>query len=347
MQFQQACQVMNLLPSGIFKLRSKFLYELRKLLSDEGFLEIDTPSYKKIIGMEPYLDPFEVSSPNKKEKGYLITSPEYSLKMAMSTGLDRIYEIAHVYRSGEEGSSIHSPEFLMLEMYVANWDEFQMMDFCDQLIDHLSFQIQTEAHSFQSESYSRKPETNRLEKGILTQMSKSPKLPKHRYTNHEIFLQTTGRGWSRTELVETLSEKKISFSIEDRYEDLYYLVFLNLVEPNLSSGLVYLYDYPPECAALAKVENGIARRFEIYWDGVELANAFFELADSFEQRTRFSSEQVLRAELGKEVFPIDEDFLSCLELGFPKKCTGISLGLDRLLMKILGKNRLNEVSPYK
>lgn len=347
MQFQQACQVMNLLPSGIFKLRSKFLYELRKLLSEEGFLEIDTPSYKKIVGMEPYLDPFEVSSPNKKEKGYLITSPEYSLKMAMSTGLNRIYEIAHVYRSGEEGSSIHSPEFLMLEMYVGNWDEFQMMDFCDKLIDHLTFQIQIEAYRLLSETNSTRAEANRLEQDLLSTTSRRPNLPKQRYTNLDIFLQTTGRGWTRAELIETLSEKKIAFSKEDRYEDLYYLVFLNLVEPNLSSGLVYLYDYPPQCAALAKVERGIARRFEIYWDGVELANAFFELADSHEQRIRFSSEQVLRAELGKEVFPIDEDFLSCLELGFPKKCTGISLGLDRLLMKILGKTSLIEISPYK
>lgn len=319
---------MNLLPPGIFKLRSQFLTELRNQLISNSFLEIDTPSYKKIVGMEPYLDPFEVTSPNKKEKGYLITSPEYSLKMAMSSGLERIYEIAHVYRSGEEGSPIHSPEFLMLEMYVAGWDEFIMMDFCDQLIETLYEKIQG------------------ISKEMNLTLSKHTSLAKYRFTNQEIFFQTTGRGWTRPELIQTLQEKNLTFSKHDSYEDLYYLVFLNLVEPKLPLGLVYLYDYPPECAALAKVENGIARRFEIYWDRVELANAFFELADAEEQRTRFSAEQNLRANLGKEVFPIDEDFLSCLEMGFPTKCTGISIGLDRFFMKILGKSSLKDISPY-
>ncbi len=311
---------MNLLPKAILKKRTQFLSIVREFLKSQDFLEIDTASFKKIPGMEPYLDPFIVVSPSGKEKGYLITSPEYSLKMVISSGLEKIYEIAHVYRSGEKGSSIHSSEFLMLEMYAVGWDEFAMMDFCDSLF--ISLHEKFEIDSFL---------------GVQRE---------NRFTNLELFLRYTSRSWEREDLILTLKENHIPFHPEDAYEDLYFLVFLNCIEPFLPQGIVYLYDYPPECAALAKVEFGVARRFEIYWDGVEIGNAFYELGDSTEQRNRFKKEQELRKKLSKEVFPIDEDFLSCLEMGFPEICTGISIGLDRVLMKITNSPSLKEISPY-
>jgi lysyl-tRNA synthetase class 2 len=311
---------MNLLPKAILKKRSQFLHIVREYMYSNDFLEIDTNSLKKIPGMEPYLDPFIVHSPSGEEKGYLITSPEYSLKMVVSSGLEKIYEIAHVYRSGEKGSSIHSAEFLMLEMYAVGWDEFAMMDFCDSLFKSIHEKLEIDSSlGFQREN---------------------------RFTNLEIFLKYTSRTWEREDLILTLNERSIPFHLEDAYEDLYFLVFLNCIEPFLPHGIVYLYDYPPECAALAKVELGVARRFEIYWDGVEIGNAFYELGDSTEQRKRFKKEQELRKKLNKEVFPLDEDFLSCLEMTFPEICTGISIGLDRVLMKITNSSSLKEISPY-
>ncbi|MCC5813494.1 MAG: EF-P lysine aminoacylase GenX [Leptospira sp.] len=309
---------MNLLSLETQKLRSKYLTTIRRFFEKHEFLEMDTPIMKKIVGMEPYLDPFLVHSPSHKESGYLITSPEYSLKMLLASGMEKIYEIAHTFRSGEEGSPIHSPEFLMLEFYAVDWDEFQMMDWIEELLSYLNKYF----HNF-----------NFNKKNVV------------RRSNAEIFLSYTGRSWKRDDLILTLKENRITYQENDRYEDLYFLVFLNLIEPKLPPGILFLYDYPPECSALAKVEKGVARRFEIYWDGVELANAFFELTDSTEQRKRFREEQELRKSLGKEVFPIDEDFLGCMEIGIPE-CTGVSIGLDRLLMKILGKTSLRETSPY-
>lgn len=309
---------MNLLPKHLIKLRSLFITQIRRFMEQNGFLELDTPILKKIPGMEPYLDPFLVQSPDGKEKGYLITSPEYSLKMVLSTGIPKIYEITHTFRSGEKGSPIHTAEFLMLEWYAADTTEHQTMD----IVLDLLYYLNKNFYPFGME-----------------------KLPIQKISNHELFYQHTKRGWRREELVETLHENKIPIPDNPRYEDLFYLVFFNCIENLLPKGLLFLYDYPPECAALSKIEAGVARRFELYWDGIELANSFYELTDSIEQKRRLEEERKLRKELGKEAFPLDEDFLSCLEEGIPEAC-GISIGLDRLLMKILNASSLQEISPY-
>jgi lysyl-tRNA synthetase class 2 len=310
---------MNLLAKSIWEKRSKFLKSLRAFFDSQDFLELDTPAFKKIVGMEPYLDPFLVRSPSGLEKGYLITSPEYSMKMAGSVGLERFYEIAHVFRSGEKGSPVHTPEFLMLEFYMARTDLGGLMDFCEDLFATLN-------KTYFDFRYSE--------------------IPKRRVTNQELFVKFTGRGWEREDLLRTLRNSEIPFSEEDRYEDLYFSVFLNWIEPHLAKekSILFLYEYPPECAALAKIRDGVAQRFEIYWDGLELANAFEELLDPREQEARFLEEQSLRAHLGKEVFPIDRDFLDSLS-GLPPM-SGISIGLDRLLMKILGLPNLRSLSPY-
>ncbi|MCG6146321.1 amino acid--tRNA ligase-related protein [Leptospira bandrabouensis] len=308
--------------------RSQVFKMVREILSRNEFLEVDTPTFKPVVGMEPYLDPFEVRSPNGREKGYLITSPEYSLKQMMATGLDRIFELAHTYRSGEMGSGVHSKEFVMLELYAKEMDDVILRHFIEKFLRELISALGREK-----------------DKKNLT----NPKWIRH-LSVEEVFLQNLGHGFLKEDLIKTITSKKLSNTPVSelnrwQYEDLFFLVFLNLVEPKLGEGIVFLYDYPPECAALAKIVDGVAKRFEIYWDGLELANAFYELSDVEEQRKRFSEEQELRAKLGKEVFPLDEDFLGCLENGFPN-CSGISIGMDRLILKLSGKNGLNEVSPY-
>ncbi|MBM9547570.1 elongation factor P--(R)-beta-lysine ligase [Leptospira sp. 201903074] len=308
--------------------RSKIIRKVREILWRDGFLEVDTPTLKPIVGMEPYLDPFEVRSPDSREKGYLITSPEYSLKQMMAKGMTRIFELAHTYRSGEMGSEFHSKEFLMLELYVKGMNDTSLRHYIETFLREL-------IHSFGTEEDQKK--------------TSNPDFLRH-LSVEEVFVQNVGHGFSREDLFETIEKQKLTTSrlaeLQSwQYEDLFFLVFLNLVEPKLGDGIVFLYDYPPECAALARVVDGVAKRFEIYWDGLELANAFYELNDAKEQRKRFREEQQLRNKLGKEVFPIDEDFLHCLETGFPD-CAGISIGMDRLLLKLAGKHGLGEISPY-
>ncbi|PJZ80454.1 amino acid--tRNA ligase-related protein [Leptospira meyeri] len=308
--------------------RSQILRKVREILWRDGFLEVDTPTLKPIVGMEPYLDPFEVRSPSGREKGYLITSPEYCLKQMMAKGMNRIFELAHTYRSGEIGSGFHSKEFLMLELYAKGMDDSSLRRYIETFLRELIF--------------------------VFGKEDDQKKLSSSEWIRHlsveEAFLQNVGHGFLREDLLKTIEVKKLSSSpISERiqwpYEDLFFLVFLNLVEPMLGEGIVFLYDYPPECAALAKVVDGVAKRFEIYWDGLELANAFYELSDAKEQRKRFSEEQALRSKLGKEVFPMDEEFLGSLENGFPD-CAGISIGMDRLILRLSGKHGLGEISPY-
>jgi lysyl-tRNA synthetase class 2 len=312
---------MKTIPKETQILRSKFLYVTRTFLHEHLFLEVDTPIFKPIVGMEPYLDPFLVSSPSKEEVGFLITSPEYSLKASLASGLERIYEITHTFRSGEKGSPIHTSEFLMLELYVRGFDDHALMQFVKSYFEYLFLNF-----SFSNIQFEFK-------------------------TVEQVFIETTGQNFSKASLLWLIHEHHLTNeNPADQslwpYEDLFFLVFLNLVEPHLNRGILFLYDYPPECAALARVIDGKARRFEIYWDGVEIANSFWELTQAEEQRARFESEQKLRAKLGKEVFPIDEDFMEVLSNGTFPDCSGVSLGLDRIFMKLLGQVSLRKMSPY-
>ncbi|TGL20995.1 elongation factor P--(R)-beta-lysine ligase [Leptospira yanagawae] len=319
---------MQVLPKDTLIFRSKLLQSVREILNRNEFMEVDTPTLKPIVGMEPYLDPFEVRSPSGKEKGYLITSPEYTLKQMMATGLSRIFELAHTYRSGEVGSSFHTKEFLMLELYAEGMDDVVLRHFIEKFLRELIFSVG--------------------EPKLHNQLS-NPGWIRH-FSVKEVFLIHLGHGFERENLIQTIIKLKLTATPQKEldgwpYEDLFFLVFLNCIEPKLGEGIVFLYDYPQECAALARIEAGVAKRFEIYWDGLELANAFYELNDANEQRNRFEAEQTLRAKLGKEVFPIDEDFVTALGKGFPD-CSGISIGMDRLALKLTGKKSLSEVSPY-
>jgi len=303
-------------------LRSLFLKETRIFLDDHEFLEVDTPVLRPIPGMEPHLDPFLVHSPSFKEKGYLVTSPEYALKMALGTGLDKIYDIAHVFRSGEIGSAFHSPEFLMLEIYAGNWSLSKMTEFVISYFEHL---------------------VGKLPSSI----GKIPTVQRKKL--RELFQSYANCDWDRNSLEKAIRDKNLSYAPSqegDLYEDLFFLVFLNLIEPHTKNGIWILEGYPPECASLAKVSDGEAERVEIYWNGVEIANGFFELTDPKEQRERFQKEREIRKSLGKEPFPLDEDFLSFLENGFLPPSSGISIGMDRLFGQILGEKDLRNSSPY-
>ncbi|HNF16077.1 MAG TPA: EF-P lysine aminoacylase EpmA [Leptospiraceae bacterium] len=309
---------MNCISLDVLSFRSRYLCTIRNFFNKRNFLEIDTPKLKKVPGMEPYLDPFSVFSPNQEEKGYLVTSPEYSLKQCISAGAEKIYEIAHVYRSGEKGR-FHTAEFLMLEFYETGKDEFALMQTCIDLFETLE-------NNFQSFGFKR-------ENAEIISME-------------NLFRKYLGCGYETDELISVLakteqdSAKYSSYS----YDDLFFLVFLNHIEPRLTEGPFFVHSYPRELASLAKTEGRIARRFEIYWKNVEIGNAFYELNEMQEQRKRFEEEQEQRRALGKEVFPLDESFLESLK-NLPE-CSGISIGLDRLFMICMNHDSLKLLSPY-
>lgn len=311
---------MRHLSPEILSLRSDFIFAIRSFFSKNSFIEIDTPILKKTPGMEPYLDPIKASSPHKDIEGYLITSPEYSLKQVLSLGKEKIYEITHAFRSGEKGS-LHTTEFLMLEFYQIGIDEKQLIEVCIELFDYLQ-------NNFKNFNFNR----NNCKKVSM----------------EELFFQHVKRGFQRNELIQIISENNLPCCFDKKtcdYEDLFFLVFLNLIEPELPEEIFFIYDYPKEMAALAKISGQIANRFEIYYGRVELGNAFYELTSPDEQEKRFKLEQQKRADLKKEVFNIDEEFMNALKSGIAD-VSGISIGLDRLLMVLLGHSNLQFISPY-
>ncbi len=304
----------------ILQFRSKFLYSIRNFFHENGYLEIDTPKLKKVPGMEPYLTPFSVNSPDFLEKGYLVTSPEYSLKQALGMGLQKIYEITQVYRSGEKGN-MHTAEFLLLEFYAVGIDEFGLMDVCSELFKYLDKSL-----------------------GIDIFKENEPK----KISMPELFHQYLGISDSKRDLLEFLKKNRKGSSEEYenmRYEELFFLVFLNELEPKLKEDLIYLYDYPLELASLAKVVQNRARRFEIYWKGSEIGNAFYECTSHEIMKKRFKEEQLLRKSLSKEIFEMDVNFMNSLEKGIPES-SGIAIGLDRLFMIYAGHTDLKYLSPY-
>jgi lysyl-tRNA synthetase class 2 len=297
--------------------RASFLKLVRTFFYQRGYVELDTPILIKKPGMEPYLDPMLVGSPHLENEGYLITSPEYSHKKALSLGLEKVFEFSHCFRSGEKGD-LHTKEFLLLEFYEVGINEYDLMEICKDLILFL----QTEFRNL----------------GVPRESIQS-------ITIQELFKRFLGIEPSRDELILYLEQ---NYGRNDYtrmyYEDLFFLVFLNFIEPKFTSSFFFLHDYPQELAALARVENNHACRFELYFGRVELGNAFYELNSYEEQEKRFIQEQEKRRELGKEVFAIDYEFLESLKT-LPD-CSGIAIGLDRLFMVFMGKESLKDVSPY-
>jgi lysyl-tRNA synthetase class 2 len=305
------------LSKSILEARSLFFKRIRDYFHKEGFWEMDSPILKPIPGMEPHLDPFQVSSPDGKERGYLVTSPEYSLKSFLAQGFDKIFELSHSFRSGELGSPIHSSEFILLEFYEVGIDEQGLVKRWEDL---MAFLLPDD----------HKNSWSKIKKTLISV--------------EELFIKYLNIEDDFQSIKSECLKKEYTIRDDLEYSDYFFLLFLNSIEPHLREGVYYIHSYPPELASLAKITNGRARRVEIYWDGIELGNGFFELNDPKEQRNRFTKEQIERKLLGKEVFPIDEEFLK--DLSQIPDCSGIAIGLDRVFMKIMGGSNLKELSPY-
>jgi elongation factor P--(R)-beta-lysine ligase len=263
------------------KIRHDFMRKIRSFFEERDFLEVQTPALVINPGLEPHLEYFSTQwvpsmQQGQKERFFLPTSPEYHLKKALGQGLPRVYEIAKSFRNGEI-SKRHEPEFLMLEWYrnPGNYREIAQDAF--ELISSLA------------EEFSPHPERWRL---------------------RDITVSEAFRHFAGVDL-EALRSK-------ETFEDDFHLILLEKIERKLGQDSIeFLWDYPMEMAALAKrkKENPqYCERFEIYWNGFELANAFGELTDPNEQKLRFLEDQKKRQQLYPNEIPpaIDEEMLDAL-----------------------------------
>lgn len=323
------------------KRRAKIIELIRDFFKQRGFLELQTPILTKGMSTEPYIDPIKVEffdDKNNKYQGYLITSPEYSLKKLLSLGFVNIFEITKAFRQKEKFGGWHNLEFTILEWYRSYSDYYQIMKDTEELVYYLVQNIHHHDYF------------------IYQHQKIDVSLPWQRLSIHEAFLK-----WSHIDLNKTktlinflkiLKQKEYAKNLNLKsldWNDCFYLVFLNEIEPKLPKDrAIILYDYPLPQAALAKKKSKnsfYAERFEAYVGGIELCNAFSELVDWREQLKRLKEDQKIRKKLRKEIIPIDKTFINALKSGLPPT-GGNALGVDRLQMLLLDIADIDDLLPF-
>ena len=294
----------------------EFLDSVRSFFKSRGLLPVRTPTLLKTVGTEPYLEPFTttVVLQGKKQKVFLPTSPELSLKKLLCLGGTDFFEIKKCFRNGESGP-LHQSEFFLLEWYRAFFSlEELIKDLCCFLdyVKTLPF---------------FKGDSGPVE--ILTMKELFLK-----YLKFSLTPQT-----EKKELKILIKKHGISFSVAESFENLFHLLFLNIIEPQLPQNRpVIVRDYPPALRAYSRLdEEGWASRFELYWRGMELANAFHEVNQSWEQEVLFKEELKKNSH---SVRPIDEGLISLMKKGMPPS-SGIALGLDRLFAALCEKKNIS------
>ncbi len=290
-----------------------FLSLIRKTFQVLDFMEVQTPTLIQAPGTEPHLDVFSTTfKMGSTEKTlYLPTSPELHLKKMISLGWQRIYEFKTCFRNGEI-SEHHQPEFMMLEWYRAYNNLDKIIKDIQGILNYLKLHWPTPV----------------IGHGPLEVV-----------TVADLFLEfykfTLTPKTTRAELVELCQQNKIPIQDSDTWDEVFFRLFLEKIEPTLGHQAPTIVKfYPPTQAALARLTpDGWADRFEFYWKGLEIANAFHELNDPYEQELRFKKDLEEKVKNGHEKTPIDEEFLKALRSGFPPTA-GIALGLDRLFMAL-------------
>lgn len=309
------------------RIRARVLSRIRGYFEGQGVLEVDTPALSRSGVTDPHIESFvtRYTGPHlgSGEPGeglqFLHTSPEFPMKRLLCAGSGPIYQICKVFRNGEAGRR-HNPEFSMLEWYRPGMDHMALMEEVEALL------------RYALEGVRELPAAQWL-------------------TYREAFIESLGidpftsdaRELRHCALREGVDPPDGLFEV-DAWLD---LLLTHRVEPSLPA-FTFLYDYPASQAALARIrtrETPVAERFEVYLDGVELANGFHELADAEEQGRRFDEENQQRHALGLPQVPRDDALLAALNQGLPD-CAGVALGVDRLMMYALHAKSLDEVMAF-
>lgn len=317
----------------IYDKKLLILKKTREFFWSLGFVEAQTPLAVKTASQEPYLDPIGIRyiHPIGQEYPfYLHTSPEYALKKLLCAGYEKIFEICPCFRNREDFGGTHNPEFIMIEWYRSPGKLTDIMDDLESLFKSIG---QTLNQDFVSRNEKKIPVNTIWDR---VQMK-------------EIWQKYLGVNLDEYLTIEKMSilakEKGYQVEEKEKYEDLFYKIFLNEIEPKLGwKKPIIIYDYPAQMTSLSQLcEDGrYAERFECYIAGLELCNAFGELTDAQKQRENLEKDRKLRQELGKEVFPVDSEFIEALQSGM-KPTGGIALGLDRMIMLFTSAKDINDV----
>ena len=302
------------------KLRARLLATIRDFFAERDVMEVETPLLATHTVTDVNLESFPVnvqSSGSKPESTrYLQTSPEYAMKRLLAAGSGPIYQICKAFRQ-EEKSRMHNPEFTLLEWYRPG---FSMHELMDEVAD------------------------------LMNVVLGEKDIPRLSYAEVFMrFLQIDPHSIDE-ETLQKLTREHINLGdTQLDATDCLQLLMNHCIEPELP-GFCFIYDYPVAQAALAEVEYNedgqqVARRFELYGGGMELANAYQELTDAATQRQRFEKDQEMRASRALPINPVDEKLLAALEHGLPP-CSGIALGIDRLVMLAADAKTIHSVIAF-
>ena len=315
--------------------RADMVKSVREFFDRRGYVEVETPALQLSPGMEPHLTAFETAlgEPNgDRQPVYLHTSPEFAMKKLLAAGMQRIFQLARVFRDGER-SPRHHPEFTMLEWYQtgAGWRDIaeEAAEFVRAACGPVVQRGDVSCDLSQPWEFLSVQDAFARHAGIdLLATADDPLNP----DTDMLCMFADGLG--------------IRTADTDTWEDIFFRIYLDRIEPQLGVGAAtVLHSYPASLAALARLSPEDARvsdRFEIFICGLELANGYGELTDATEQRRRFAVMTAQRIAEGRTPYPVDEDFLAALENGIPD-CAGIALGFDRLVMLAAGVERIEDV----
>lgn len=322
--------------------RETMLRSIRKFFDDKRFHEVETPILIAHPPAESYLDVFETNLLDRNRnqtRGYLSTSPEVPLKKLMVAGIGDCYSLTKSFRNMETQSSLHNPEFTILEWYRVGVDYQEIMKDCEDLCMYIHDTLRDSQSQEQMGAYERIYQGKRIDL----------QAPWERLTVSEAFTK-----WAKIDFNYFLDPQRArSIAIEKGYsvaetttwEELYNQIFLNEIEPNLGRGTpTILYEFPGSMGALARkkpTDPRFAERFEFYIEGLELGDCYSELTDWKEQKRRFDMELKEIKRTGKTLYGYDQDFIEALKVGLPD-CSGIAIGVDRLVMLFANAKTIQE-----
>jgi len=294
------------------------LEAVRQFFKERHVVEVDCPFLTASAAVDAHID-LITACVNDQEQRYLHSSPEYGMKRLLAAGSEDIYQLSHVFRNNERGTR-HTPEFMMAEWYRKSISFGEMIaetcDFIRLFVGDVPYHILSYQQAFQHYTHLDISKTSNEE--LLALLS-----------SYDIVTHLTSKASDRDALLNT--------------------ILGCLIEPRLGQqGLCVLTYYPASQATLAKttILNGeeVAERFEVYYQGMELANGYHELSDSQEQRHRFLKANHQRIMMGKEKLPIDEKFLEALD--HLPDCCGVAVGFDRLMMLRHDVRNIDQVIPF-
>jgi elongation factor P--(R)-beta-lysine ligase len=307
-------------PLKNLQVRALILNRVRAFFSTRSILEVETPILSHSTVTSPYIHSLEtIVAREKPQRFFLQTSPEFAMKRLLALGYGDIFQITKSFRDGEVGQK-HNPEFTLLEWYRVGMRYFELMEEVDNLLQAV----------------------------IDTQPAK-----KLTYRDlYQQYLHLDPFVASRQQLLDSFDSVTLaSLDHNDLDQDtLLDLLMSTQIEPHLGTENtpVFVYDFPASQAALANIRQDaipVAERFEVYLNQMELANGFDELTDAQEQRQRFIQENEIRRNKKLPEIPLDHFFLTALEQGLPA-CSGVALGIDRLVMAFLRTQKIDEVMAF-